>query len=57
MNAYLAYSLGLITGLLFLFIAFLFALFFVSFRNIYTGIVCNFPQSTNQQQQTPNNTA
>lgn len=44
MNSAIAYFLGLFTALLIIIIAYIFALTFTSFRNVYTNVICTFPE-------------
>jgi hypothetical protein len=41
--AWIAYFLGLVTGLIVLLLAYLFALLLPKFRDVYNSTVCNFP--------------
>jgi hypothetical protein len=43
---WMAYILGLVTGIIILLLAYLLALLLPAFRNTYTTVVCTFPDKT-----------
>jgi len=47
MNSYLAYFLGLLTSLLIVLLAYIFAWVIPSFQKVYLQTVCTFPSPNN----------